>query len=171
MLDEHRTELNLSMNNWRIVVFFTALFIFSVNLIPEFTIHIWTIEFKLPVLSIPKTIALNSISVFVLFFWTIQYWAAKRQYEEYSFKYISAFWLPAYLEIINEKDENKALLFLERTITEIYKKPREIEKNSIIDYLLEFFKSTKFNLNDLFKDFSEQKIDEVADYLKTNIKR
>lgn len=71
----------------------------------------------------------------------------KKILDEYSFKYISAFSMPAYFELLENKNPNDATKFLIDTISDIYKNPsNKINENSKItffDYFFDYFKNIK----------------------------
>ncbi len=89
------------------------------------------------------------ITPLVILFWfaILEHSRIKKILDEYSFKYISAFSMPAYFELLENKNPNDATKFLIDTISDIYKNPsNKINENSKItffDYFFDYFKNIK----------------------------
>lgn len=121
-----------------------------------------------------KYIELIYPTIFLLIFSTLQYSRTNKFYEEYYFKYISAFGLPAYFELLESKNEDKAIKYLIETIEKIHNNPtNEINKNSkdnLFDYVLDRSKwlmwAKKNDLNKVLKDITKEQIGEARDFLQ-----
>ncbi len=89
------------------------------------------------------------ITPVIILFWfaILEHSRIKKILDEYSFKYISAFSMPAYFELLENKNPNDATKFLIDTISDIYKNPsnkiNENSKTTFLDYFTDFVKDFK----------------------------
>lgn len=83
----------------------------------------------------------------LLWFSILEHWRLKQILDEYSFKYISAFSMPAYHELLETRSEEKSTNFLINTIERIYQSPssriNSRSKTTMVDYVFDFFKEFK----------------------------
>ncbi len=117
--------------------------------------------------------------IFLLVFFVLQYSRTNKFYEEYYFKYISAFWLPAYFELLESKNDEKAMNYLIDTIEKIHTNPtQEINNNSkdtIFDYVLDWLKwffwnwSKTLDINKILKNLTKEQVWEIWDYIRWKI--
>lgn len=114
--------------------------------------------------------------IFLLVFFVLQYSKINKFYEEYYFKYIAAFWLPAYFELLESKDDTKAVGYLIQTIENIHLNPtKEINsstKDTVFDYILDGIKSLfwaskgVFDFNKIIKSLTKEQAWEILDFIK-----
>ncbi len=124
-----------------------------------------------------QNIELMYPAIFLLIFFVLQYVRTNKFYEEYYFKYISAFWLPAYFELLESKDDKQAVNYLIDTIERIHANPaKEINQNSkdtVFDYVIEwikwFFWHKKLDLNKIVKDLTKEQLWEIFEYLQQKV--
>ncbi len=89
------------------------------------------------------------ITPLVILFWfaILEHSRIKKILDEYSFKYISAFSMPAYFELLENKNQNEATKFLIDTINNIYTNPsnkiNENSKTTFLDYFMDFVNEFK----------------------------
>lgn len=128
-------------------------------------------------LDIWKYIELIYPVIFLLIFFTLQYSRTSKFYEEYYFKYISAFWLPAYFELLESKNDERAVEYLIKTIEKIHTNPtQEINSNTkdnMFDYVLDWAKglmgAKTLDLNKVLKDLTKEQIWGIWEFLQEKI--
>ncbi|MBU0767194.1 hypothetical protein KKF55_05485 [Patescibacteria group bacterium] len=111
-------------------------------------------------------IGIMSPIIFLLGFCSLEYVKTTRLAEEYNFKYVSAFGLPAYFELIDERDQKESLDYLIRTTNDIYTNPSESMKGShhhtLLDYIVDavssIFSFKKINANKLLEEVLKEKV-------------
>lgn len=141
---EKEERLKEEVLSWKDKVFLITYLLIGVNVILLVTWPIlkhWNIAIGIDIWRHLWIIAPLAI---ILWFSILEHGRLKRILDEYSHKYIAAFSMPAYHELIEARDESKAAEFLIKTIEEIYYNPsHKINSNSkqtLIDYIPEFFK-------------------------------
>ncbi len=104
----------------------------------------------------------------------LQYVRENKFYEEYYFKYISAYGLPAYFELLESKDEVRSVDFLESSIKSIYTNPsqaiNDCSKDTAFDYVVDgikgIFSNKNIDVSKILETFTEGDIQKMADIIK-----
>jgi len=140
-------KLKTELIFWKDKVFSITIWLILINLV---LLSVWpvlgwfNIKFKIEIwehLGIILPLAI------LLWFSILEHGRIKQILDEYSFKYISAFSMPAYHELLESRDEQKSINFLIDTIENIYQNPsHKINSNSkstMVDYIFDFIKEIK----------------------------
>jgi len=114
-------------------------------------------------------IGIMSPIIFLLAFCSLEYAKTVRLLEEYNFKYIAGFGLPAYFELIDERDSEESLKYLIRTTNDIYTNPSSSMKGShhhtLLDYIVDaissLFSFKRVDANKLFEEAVKEKVEDV----------
>lgn len=143
---EKRDNLEKDLSYWQKITFALWVLILVLNFCLVFIklfckVELWYFEHVIIILPIA-----------ILFWFAIlEHARLKKILDVYSFKYIEAFSMPAYTDLIENRDTTKASNFLINTVNDIYKNPTEKinseSKNTILDYLFDLFKSGKKSIN------------------------
>lgn len=163
-----KIEINLNFRKRGTIIIVILLLILSIG---SYLISIYISKSKIEHLDY---IQLVYPLVFLLGFFVLQYSKTNKFYEEYYFKYISAFWLPAYFELLESKDDEKAIDYLIRSVEKIHTNPtHEINNNSkdnVFDYMIDWmkwmFSNKNIDLHKIIKNLSEEQISDILDFLK-----
>lgn len=140
-------KLKLEVEYWKWKVFFLTFVLIVVNiwliLTGPFLKH-FNVEFNIEAW---EHIGIILPLAILLWFAILEHGRLKQILDEYSFKYISAFSMPAYHELLEARNEEKSTNFLINTIERIYQNPsnkiNSKSKNTMVDYVLDFFKEFK----------------------------
>lgn len=176
--------LEPDIENWRNRTIRLAYAILIINIILTFSSEILTVIFFLlskTDLNVDQLDALGnkldlwahlsivSPLVFLLIFSALEYAKVKRYYEEYTFKYIAAYAMPAYFELIETRNEEASLKYIIDTTKSIYKNPaekihgNEKSKNNILDYLSDalngIFSKKKLDVNQIMEEVLSETIE------------
>lgn len=115
--------------------------------------------------------------IFLLIFSSFEYARAARYYQEYSFKFIAAFAMPAYFELLEERNEHEALKYIVETTKSIYTNPSDkVKKHSVLDYIFEVVKKVlptkSLDTNEIMESMVKNGLEELAGaYLEQQDKR
>jgi len=136
IFEENTTELKSDLKGWRNGILFTVFCLLSLNASVLFGLE----------MSIPQRISIASPLVFLLVFCAFEYAKNKRFLEEYRFKHVAAYAMPAYFELIEERSSESALEYIVKTTQDIYANPsdkvygKKGVKNNLFEYGLEILK-------------------------------
>lgn len=169
MLEEHGMILKKTQENWWYMIFSLVVIILLFNSLPIIKTSIISNNVNI---TWTNFLGIEFILSFALIFSTLQYSSIKKQYEDYVFKHIAAFSLPAYLEFLEDKDQVVYAKFLTDTVSEIYKKPNNNSKDNLVEHVFDVLKSIftkKIDLNWIIKDISDEKINELVKVFKDKL--
>ncbi len=151
---------------WKWSVFFLILAIVIINTLISFSFEIFGIRVE-----IRHQISIISPLLFLLGFSFIEYLKTRRFLDEYSFKNISAVAMPAYVELIEERNTDAALKYLIETTKDIYRNPAQSIygtklKHNVLDYLADairgVFSRKGLDPNKVFEVVLREKIEDMV---------